>query len=96
MPKPRGKHSKLTGSLIERLLIAIREMGKGDIWTIPRESIVKPYRYKSGYEPGIIVLDEETISAETRSILLTGHCLQPIPNQNIRCPVNGMFVIRIF
>ncbi|NJR76841.1 MAG: Uma2 family endonuclease [Scytonema sp. CRU_2_7] len=66
MPKPRGKHSKLTGSLIERLLIAIREMGKGDIWTIPRESIVKPYRDKSGYEPDIIVLDEETIGTETR------------------------------
>lgn len=24
MPKPRGKHSKLTGSLIEKLLITIR------------------------------------------------------------------------
>jgi Uma2 family endonuclease len=66
MPKPRGKHSKLTGSLIERLLITIREMGKGGIWTIPRESIVKPYREKSGYEPDIIVLDEETIDTETR------------------------------
>ncbi|MBW4509415.1 MAG: Uma2 family endonuclease [Scytonematopsis contorta HA4267-MV1] len=66
MPKPRGKHSKLTGSLVERLLIAIREMGKGDIWTIPRESIVKPHRDKSGYEPDIIVLDEETIGTETR------------------------------
>jgi len=66
MPKPRGKHSKLTGSLVERLLIAIREMGKGDIWTIPRESIVKPQREKSGYEPDIIVLDEETIATETR------------------------------
>ncbi|MEB3181698.1 MAG: Uma2 family endonuclease [Nostocaceae cyanobacterium] len=66
MPKPRGKHSKLTGSLVERLLIAIRGMGKGDIWTIPRESIVKPQREKSGYEPDIIVLDEETITTETR------------------------------
>jgi Uma2 family endonuclease len=66
MPKPRGKHSKLTGSLAERLLIAIREMGFGGIWTIPRESIVKPYRDKSGYEPDIIVLNEETIDAETR------------------------------
>jgi Uma2 family endonuclease len=66
MPKPRGKHSKLTGSLAERLLIAIREMGFGDIWTIPRESIVRPYRDKSGYEPDIIILDEDTIGAETR------------------------------
>ena len=66
MPKPRGKHSKLAGSLAERLLIAIREMGKGGIWTIPRESIVKPFRDKSGYEPDIIVLNEETIETETR------------------------------
>ncbi|MUG99945.1 Uma2 family endonuclease [Scytonema sp. UIC 10036] len=66
MPKPKGKHSNLTGSLAERLLIAIREMGKGDIWTIPRESIVKPYRDKSGYEPDIIVLNKETIATETR------------------------------
>ncbi len=66
MPKPRGKHSNLTGSLIEKLLITIREMGRGDIWTIPRESIVKPYRDKSGYEPDIIVLNQETIGTETR------------------------------
>ncbi len=66
MPKPRGKHSNLTGSLIEKILITIREMGKGDIWIIPRESIVKPYRDKSGYEPDIIVLNKETIGTETR------------------------------
>ncbi len=66
MPKPKGKHSNLTGSLIEKILITIREMGSGDIWTIPRESIVKPYRDKSGYEPDIIVLNKETISTETR------------------------------
>lgn len=28
MPKPRGKHSNLTGFLIEQLLIVIRQMGK--------------------------------------------------------------------
>ncbi len=65
MPKPRGKHSNLTGCLIERLLITIREMGKGGIWTIPRESIVKPSR-ESGYEPDIIVLNKETLGLETR------------------------------
>ncbi len=41
-------------------------MGRDDIWTIPRESIVKPYRDKSGYEPDIIVLNKETIGTETR------------------------------
>ena len=66
MPKPRGKHSSLTGSLIEQLLIVIRQMGKGGIWTIPRESIVKPPRQKSGYEPDIIVLDREVLGTESR------------------------------
>ena len=66
MPKPKGKHSNLTGSLIEQLLIIIRQMGKGDIWTIPRESIVKPKRERSGYEPDIIVLNQEFLGAEPR------------------------------
>lgn len=66
MPKPRGKHSNLTGSLSGRLLTTIDKIGKTDIWTIPRESIVKPYRDKSGYEPDIIVLNQETIGTETR------------------------------
>lgn len=66
IPKPRGKHSNLTGSLIEELLIVIRQMGKGGIWTIPRESILKPQRQRSGYEPDIIVLDREAIGLESR------------------------------
>lgn len=66
MPKPKGKHSTLTGSLIEQLFIIIRQMGQGGIWTIPRESIVKPKWEKSGYEPDIIVLNQEVIGAEPR------------------------------
>lgn len=66
MPKPKGKHSNLAGSLIEQLLITIRQMGKGGIWTIPRESIVKPKRESSGYEPDIIVLNKEVLGAEPR------------------------------
>ena len=66
MPKPRGKHSNLTGSLGGRLITTIDKIGKTDIWTIPRESIVKPYRDRSGYEPDIIVLNQETIGIETR------------------------------
>jgi Uma2 family endonuclease len=66
MPKPRGKHSKLTGFAIEELLLAIREMGKRGIWFIPRESIVKPNRDKCGYEPDIIILDQENLGNETR------------------------------
>lgn len=66
MPKPKGKHSNLTGALIEQLLITVRQMGKGGIWTIPRESIVKPKHEGSGYEPDIIVLNQEVIEAEPR------------------------------
>jgi Uma2 family endonuclease len=66
MPKPKGKHSNLAGSLIEQLLMKIREMGKGGIWTIPRESIVKPIGQKSGYEPDIIVLNKEVLRIEPR------------------------------
>ncbi len=66
MPKPKGKHSKLTGSLVGKFLTTISEIGKTDIWFIPRESIVKPGRDKSGYEPDIIILNQETIDTETR------------------------------
>ncbi|MBO3458357.1 Uma2 family endonuclease [Aetokthonos hydrillicola Thurmond2011] len=66
MPKPKGKHSKLTGSLVGKFLTTISEIGKTDIWFIPRESIIKPRRDKSGYEPDIIILNQETIDTETR------------------------------
>ncbi len=66
MPKPRGKHSRLTGSLVGKLLTTITEISKTDIWFIPRESVVKPFRDKSGYEPDIIILNQETIGIETR------------------------------
>lgn len=66
MPTPKGNHSNLTGSLIEQLLITIRQMGKGGVWTIPRESIVKPRRENSGYEPDIIVLNQDVIGLESR------------------------------
>ncbi|MBE9205033.1 Uma2 family endonuclease [Nostoc sp. LEGE 06077] len=65
MPKPSGKHSNVTGFLIEELILVIIQMGKRSIWTIPRESIVKPTS-ESGYEPDIIVLDQEALSHEPR------------------------------
>jgi Uma2 family endonuclease len=66
MPKPKGQHSDLAGFLIEELLITIRDMNKRGIWTIPKESIVKPNNDRSGYEPDIIILNQETIGSETR------------------------------
>jgi len=66
MPKPRGKHSKLTGLLVGKLWKTIGELGKTDIWFIPRESIIKPHGDRSGYEPDIIILDQQTIGDEKR------------------------------
>jgi Uma2 family endonuclease len=66
MPKPTGTHSNLTGFLIDELLFTIRQMGKRGKWTIPRESIVKASNQKSGYEPDIIVLDQNELKTETR------------------------------
>ena len=66
MPKPTGKHSNVTGFLIEELVLTIIQIGKRGIWTIPRESLVKPSNEKSGYEPDIIVLNQEVISHEPR------------------------------
>ena len=66
MPKPTGKHSNVTGFLIEELILTIIEMGKRGVWTIPRESIVKSSNQKSGYEPDIIVIDQDTITTEPR------------------------------
>lgn len=66
MPKPKGKHSTVTGFLIEELILTIIQMGKRGKWTIPRESIVKSSNGKSGYEPDIIVIDQEAIAREPR------------------------------
>jgi Uma2 family endonuclease len=66
MAKPRGKHSRVTGFTINHLNIAIKTLNKEDIWFIPRESIVKTSQGKSGYEPDIIILDEEALVNETR------------------------------
>ena len=66
MAKPRGKHSRVTGFTINHLNIAIKNLSKEDMWFIPRESIVKTSQGKSGYEPDIIILDEEALVNETR------------------------------
>ncbi|NEO26123.1 MAG: Uma2 family endonuclease [Kamptonema sp. SIO4C4] len=66
MPKPTGTHSTITGFLIEELILTIIEMGKRGVWTIPRESIVKSSNGKSGYEPDILVLDQEALKTELR------------------------------
>jgi len=64
MPKPRGKHSNVTGFLMEELVLSIIQIGKRGIWTIPREAIVKSSNGTSGYEPDIIILNRENIVSE--------------------------------
>ncbi|MFP4133303.1 MAG: Uma2 family endonuclease [Halothece sp.] len=66
MPKPKGKHSIVTGFLMEELILTIMEMNQRGKWTIPRESIVKSSNGKSGYEPDIVVIDQNAITAEPR------------------------------
>ena len=66
VPKPTGKHGNVTGFLMEELILTIIQMGKRGIWTIPRESMIKSMNQKSGYEPDIVVLDQENIDSETR------------------------------
>ncbi|QDZ39247.1 Uma2 family endonuclease [Euhalothece natronophila Z-M001] len=66
MPKPKGQHSIITGFLMEELILTMIEMGQRGKWTIPRESIIKSSNGKSGYEPDIIVLDQNAIATESR------------------------------
>ncbi len=77
MPKPKGQHSRLAGDLIYDLGATIREANKP--YFIPGECIVKTSN-STGYEPDIIVLDEEAIANEPRwereSIITFGHSIK--------------------
>jgi Uma2 family endonuclease len=64
MPKPRGKHSEIAGSIISKLNLIIHQSQLPYI--IPRESIVKSINSRSGYEPDVIVLDQKMLADEPR------------------------------
>jgi Uma2 family endonuclease len=64
MPKPRGKHSELAGSISGQLYLEVTRLGLQ--YSIPRESIVKSIDGTSGYEPDVIVLDKELLAQEPR------------------------------
>jgi Uma2 family endonuclease len=74
MPKPRGKHSEIAGSISGQLYLETTRLGLP--YLIPRESIVKSIDGKSGYEPDVIVLDREMLAQEARweteSIIIQG------------------------
>jgi Uma2 family endonuclease len=64
MSKPKGKHSKLAGFIISELNFLLRQSKLP--FFIPRECIVKSVDGKSGYEPDVIVLDENAVVNEPR------------------------------
>jgi Uma2 family endonuclease len=78
MPKPRGKHSEIAGSISGQLYLEVTRLGLQ--YSIPRESIVKSIDGKSGYEPDVIVLDKELLAQEprweTESIITQGSSIR--------------------
>lgn len=62
MPKPQGRHSKISGNLAYDLGTAIRQAQLP--YFIPRECIVRAVDGNSGYEPDVIVLDESALKDE--------------------------------
>ncbi|MCC3512285.1 MAG: Uma2 family endonuclease [Microcoleus sp. PH2017_17_BER_D_A] len=64
MPKATGKHSKVAGFTSLKVGIEIERLNLP--YFIPKEAVIKPMREESGYEPDIIVLNEQTIVNEPR------------------------------
>jgi Uma2 family endonuclease len=64
IPKATGKHSKVAGFTALKVGIEIERLNLP--YFIPKECVIKPMREESGYEPDIIVLNEQTIGNEPR------------------------------
>jgi Uma2 family endonuclease len=64
IPKATGKHSKVAGFTALKVGIEIERLNLP--YFIPKECVIKPMREESGYEPDIIVLNEQTIRNESR------------------------------
>lgn len=77
MPKPKGKHSRLAGDLAYELGTVFRQANQP--YFIPKECIIK-ISNDTGYEPDIIVLDENEIAHEPRwereSIITLGQSIK--------------------
>ena len=77
MPKPKGKHSRLAGDLAYELGAVFRQASQP--YFIPRECIIK-ISNDTGYEPDIIVLDEDEVVHEPRwereSIITLGQSIK--------------------
>lgn len=64
MPKPTGKHSRIAGFINGKLFLEIERLQLPCF--IPKECVIKSNSDESGYEPDVIVLDEQTIGDEPR------------------------------
>jgi Uma2 family endonuclease len=64
MPLPTGKHSKVAGFTALKLGSEIERAGFP--YFIPKQCIIRPNRDLSGYDPDVIVLDEEALGDEPR------------------------------
>lgn len=80
MPKPRGKHSKISGNLAYEVGSVIRQANLP--YFIPKECIVCSLDGNSGYEPDVIVLDESVLMDEPHwesgSIITLGKSIKVI------------------
>lgn len=80
MPKPRGKHSKVSGDLAYDLGTTIRQANLP--YFIPKECLVRSMDGDSGYEPDVIVLDELALidepDWESGSIITLGKSIKII------------------
>ena len=63
MPKPKGKHSEITGFIIKKLNYSIDQMHHS--WFVPRECILK-ISNDTGYEPDIAVVDRPLLDQEPK------------------------------
>jgi Uma2 family endonuclease len=74
MQKPRGKHSKIAGFISGTIFNEIKRLELS--YFVPRECILKSVDSKSGFEPDVIILDEQALNDESRweqeSILTLG------------------------
>jgi Uma2 family endonuclease len=77
MPKPKGKHSKVSGKIAGKLDGTIDRLELP--YFIPKECLIK-LSDESGYEPDVVVLDEEALADEPRwesgSIITQGRSIK--------------------
>jgi Uma2 family endonuclease len=64
MPKPTGQHSKVADFTALKVGIDIERLNLP--YFIPKECVIKPMRQESGYEPDMIVLNEQAIGNKPR------------------------------